>query len=86
MPGGKQERVAKLTLVCADDRVEVSLELATGLADYLWSGALPGSVLGAAKLSEALTRSERTRARAVEFEHYEWQAVRRGLEALDVVR
>jgi hypothetical protein len=73
-----------LTLVHGAERVDVSREHAAAVTDYLWRGLLPGAVVSAAKLSEALERPVGRGPRQVEFESYEWPSVRGALDALDV--
>ena len=73
-----------MTLVGAGTEVELTRERAAAVAEYLWTGALPGSVLGAARITDALGGARR-RARTLEFESYEWEAVRGALLALGLL-
>jgi hypothetical protein len=75
-----------LTLVCADERIELSHERATHVTDYLWTGRFPGSAVCALKLTEALARPEEPMRGLVEFEPSEWPAICGALDALGVPR
>jgi hypothetical protein len=74
-----------LTLAFAGERVEISREHAGALVEYLWKGLLPGSATSAAKLTEALAGPELRAPRPLEFQPYETEAIRGGLEALGLL-
>jgi hypothetical protein len=75
-----------LTLVHAGERLELSIEQAQEVTDYLWKGLLPAAVVSAAKLSEALARPRARMPVDVELETYEWQSVTGALDALGLPR
>jgi hypothetical protein len=73
-----------LTLVQANELVDLSAPLAEDLANHHWKGLVPGAVRAPAKLTEALSQPAGGRRRRIVLESYEWDSSSRAPTAFEL--